>query len=135
MLPVKLLIVRHTEPDYERDSLTEKGWREAAFFPNVWLRSLPKLIMSLRWEERGILPRPLLKPQAVPLWSVLRPPQPLVEHFPDDIMARLLYCAVFRHDCCDRGATGGDRFFPYAGVWGYFASVRKRRDTVLYGKV
>lgn len=28
---MKLLIVRHGEPDYERDSLTEKGWREAAF--------------------------------------------------------------------------------------------------------
>ena len=28
---MKLLIVRHAEPDYERDSLTEKGWREAVF--------------------------------------------------------------------------------------------------------
>ena len=26
---MKLLIVRHGEPDYEHDSLTEKGWREA----------------------------------------------------------------------------------------------------------
>ena len=28
---MKLLIVRHAEPDYERDSLTEKGWKEAAY--------------------------------------------------------------------------------------------------------
>lgn len=26
---MRLLIVRHGDPDYERDSLTEKGWREA----------------------------------------------------------------------------------------------------------
>lgn len=26
---MKLLIVRHGDPDYERDSLTEKGWKEA----------------------------------------------------------------------------------------------------------
>ena len=28
---MRLIIVRHGDPDYERDSLTEKGWREAAF--------------------------------------------------------------------------------------------------------
>ena len=28
---MKLLIVRHAEPDYEHDSLTGKGWREAEF--------------------------------------------------------------------------------------------------------
>lgn len=27
---MRLLIVRHGDPDYEKDSLTEKGWREAA---------------------------------------------------------------------------------------------------------
>lgn len=27
---MRLLIIRHGDPDYERDSLTEKGWREAA---------------------------------------------------------------------------------------------------------
>ena len=26
---MRLLIIRHGDPDYERDSLTEKGWREA----------------------------------------------------------------------------------------------------------
>jgi probable phosphoglycerate mutase len=28
---LKLLIVRHADPDYERDSLTEKGWKEAEY--------------------------------------------------------------------------------------------------------
>ena len=27
---MRILIIRHGDPDYERDSLTEKGWREAA---------------------------------------------------------------------------------------------------------
>lgn len=27
---MRLLLIRHGDPDYERDSLTEKGWREAA---------------------------------------------------------------------------------------------------------
>ena len=26
---MRLLIIRHCEPDYEHDTLTEKGWREA----------------------------------------------------------------------------------------------------------
>ena len=26
---MRLLIIRHGDPDYEADSLTEKGWREA----------------------------------------------------------------------------------------------------------
>lgn len=25
---MRILIIRHGDPDYERDSLTEKGWRE-----------------------------------------------------------------------------------------------------------
>lgn len=26
---MRLIFIRHAEPDYEHDSLTEKGWREA----------------------------------------------------------------------------------------------------------
>ena len=26
---MNIYIIRHAEPDYEHDSLTEKGWREA----------------------------------------------------------------------------------------------------------
>ncbi len=32
---MKLLIIRHGEPDYERDSLTEKGWREAGYLAEM----------------------------------------------------------------------------------------------------
>ena len=28
---MKLLIVRHGDPDYDIDSLTEKGWKEAGY--------------------------------------------------------------------------------------------------------
>ncbi|MBB5263437.1 putative phosphoglycerate mutase [Catenibacillus scindens] len=38
---MKLLIVRHGDPDYERDSLTPKGWREAEY-------------LSRRLENAGI---------------------------------------------------------------------------------
>jgi len=31
---MKLLIIRHADPDYERDSLTEKGWKEAELLSN-----------------------------------------------------------------------------------------------------
>ena len=29
---MKLLIVRHGDPDYDIDSLTEKGWKEVSIF-------------------------------------------------------------------------------------------------------
>ena len=28
---MRIIFVRHGEPDYTKDSLTEKGWREARF--------------------------------------------------------------------------------------------------------
>ena len=28
---MELMIIRHGDPDYEKDSLTEKGWREAEY--------------------------------------------------------------------------------------------------------
>lgn len=31
---MKLLIIRHADPDYKKDSLTEKGWREAELLSN-----------------------------------------------------------------------------------------------------
>lgn len=31
---MRLILIRHGDPDYERDSLTEKGWREAALLAN-----------------------------------------------------------------------------------------------------
>ena len=36
---MKLIIIRHGDPDYVRDSLTEKGWREAALL-SEWISRL-----------------------------------------------------------------------------------------------
>jgi probable phosphoglycerate mutase len=38
---MKLLIVRHGDPDYAIDSLTEKGWREARLLSNRLMRENP----------------------------------------------------------------------------------------------
>ena len=38
---MKLLIVRHGDPDYAIDSLTEKGWREAKLLSNRLVRENP----------------------------------------------------------------------------------------------
>lgn len=35
---MRLIFVRHAEPDYEHDSLTEKGWREAALLAERTVR-------------------------------------------------------------------------------------------------
>lgn len=35
---MKLLIIRHADPDYEHDSLTEKGWREAEYLSEMLSR-------------------------------------------------------------------------------------------------
>ena len=32
---MKIIIIRHGDPDYEHDSLTEKGWREAGFLSDL----------------------------------------------------------------------------------------------------
>lgn len=39
---MKLLIVRHGDPDYEHDCLTEKGWREAALLADRLTRTEAK---------------------------------------------------------------------------------------------
>ena len=37
---MKILIIRHGEPDYSIDSLTEKGWREADYLAEMLSRQL-----------------------------------------------------------------------------------------------
>ncbi|MBR3201017.1 MAG: histidine phosphatase family protein [Mogibacterium sp.] len=37
---MKILIIRHGEPDYTIDSLTEKGWREAEYLSEMLVRQL-----------------------------------------------------------------------------------------------
>ena len=46
---MELLIIRHGDPDYTIDSLTEKGWKEAEYLSE-------KLFMYRPLEEPGILP-------------------------------------------------------------------------------
>ena len=45
---MKLLIVRHGDPDYTIDSLTEKGWREA--------RSLAQKLSKLEIKDFYVSP-------------------------------------------------------------------------------
>lgn len=37
---MKIMIIRHGDPDYEHDSLTEKGWREAEYL-SQWISKIP----------------------------------------------------------------------------------------------
>ena len=51
---MKLLIVRHGDPDYDIDSLTEKGWKEVEYLS----QKLSKLDVKAFYpplEERRIL--------------------------------------------------------------------------------
>ena len=54
---MNIYIIRHAEPDYEHDSLTEKGWREAELLAIVCLRSGTHFITRLR-SEGPETPRP-----------------------------------------------------------------------------
>ena len=47
---MKLLIVRHGDPDYDIDSLTEKGWKEVEYLSHPGARSdreIPSAIHTL----------------------------------------------------------------------------------------
>ena len=45
---MKLLIIRHAEPDYEHDSITEKGWREAEYLAEMLERQLGEQVREGR---------------------------------------------------------------------------------------
>ena len=68
---MNIYIIRHAEPDYERDSLTEKGWREAALLshrlakiPNAFYYASPlgrakdtaSLTLKAAGKEAEVLP-------------------------------------------------------------------------------
>ena len=44
---MNLIFIRHGDPDYSIDSLTEKGWREANFFTVVISASLANSVRHL----------------------------------------------------------------------------------------
>ena len=52
---MKLLIVRHGDPDYDIDSLTEKGWKEVEYLSQKLSKLDVKLSMYPPLEERRIL--------------------------------------------------------------------------------
>ena len=55
---MKLLIVRHGDPDYTIDSLTEKGWKEAEYLSE---NLISKIFMCHRLAELRIQPLSLSK--------------------------------------------------------------------------
>ena len=44
---MKLLIVRHGDPDYDIDSLTEKGWKEVEYLSQKLSKCIPP------WKSEG----------------------------------------------------------------------------------
>ena len=51
---MKLLFIRHGDPDYTIDSLTEKGWKEAEFLSEKIAALDVGIFMFLRLEEQRI---------------------------------------------------------------------------------
>ena len=60
-----IYIIRHAEPDYARDSLTEKGWRER-FSAIAWQKFPTPPTMSPRSAERATPLRSRSKPSGKP---------------------------------------------------------------------
>ncbi|MFR6582872.1 MAG: hypothetical protein ACLURP_13240 [Ruminococcus sp.] len=52
---MKLLIVRHGDPDYDIDSLTEKGWKEVEYLSQKLSKLDVKAFYVSPLEERRIL--------------------------------------------------------------------------------
>lgn len=50
---MKLLIVRHGDPDYDIDSLTEKGWKEVEYLSQKLSKLDVKLSMYPPWKSEG----------------------------------------------------------------------------------
>ncbi len=59
---MKLLIIRHAEPDYSIDSLTEKGWREAELLKQRLIKREIDFFTLPLWEEQKTLQNPPWKP-------------------------------------------------------------------------
>lgn len=53
---MRILIIRHGDPDYEKDSLTQKGWHEAELLADKMEKTdVTGFFMSLRSAERRTL--------------------------------------------------------------------------------
>ncbi len=49
---MRLILIRHGDPDYANDTLTEKGDGRPGFWPDVYLGGRWMRSTVLRWEER-----------------------------------------------------------------------------------
>ena len=47
---MRLIFIRHAEPDYSIDSLTEKGWREAKLLAE---RTKRWILLLAAWQGEG----------------------------------------------------------------------------------
>ena len=50
---MKLLIVRHGDPDYDIDSLTEKGWKEVEYLSQKLSKLDVKAFFASPWKSEG----------------------------------------------------------------------------------
>ena len=51
---MRIIFVRHGDPDYEHDTLTEKGHREAALLGKLAPELHWETVICRRWEGRSI---------------------------------------------------------------------------------
>ncbi len=51
---MKLMIIRHGDPDYSIDSLTEKGWREAEYLADRLVKLDVREFLYPLWGGRRI---------------------------------------------------------------------------------
>ncbi len=70
---MRLILIRHAEPDYVRDSLTEKGWREAELLSTRDLDPARRERDREDHDERGAMIRAMARARAgdVLLWLLL----------------------------------------------------------------
>lgn len=50
---MRILIIRHGDPDYEKDSLTQKGWHEAELLADKWKRPTLRLLCLSARQSAG----------------------------------------------------------------------------------
>ena len=50
---MELLIIRHGDPDYTIDSLTEKGWKEAEYLSEKLVKWTFRMLCISPWKSQG----------------------------------------------------------------------------------
>ena len=98
---MKLLFIRHADPDYEHDSLTEKGWREAEFLAkrlgNVRMdyvyvsplgRARDTANCTLKYNGKEAVVKDFLQEFDAPIWRPDRTDKKMIcwDYLPEDWM-------------------------------------------------